>query len=146
MNYKILLEHTKNALQFEFPKMEKDGSNHAMFFCADVVGSRRFATNYGGYPASDIAEINRATTLQEQLNIMQTLADYSPSSNPNSGLTDAEIMLGHKSKYLQSPSEVVGWLEQQIKVRDSKRVVDSSDGNKTIEFDSNDSPDENKDS
>jgi len=139
MNYKLLLKHAENALKFEFPKMEKDGSNSAMFFCADVVGSRRFATNYGGYPASDIAEINRAATMQEQLNLLQNLQDYSPSSNSNSGLTDAEIMLGHKSKYLQTPSEVVTWLERRIAERDAKRFANDGKGD-TIDFVETDVP------
>ena len=143
MNYKLLIKHIESAVTFAFPELAKDGSNANSFFCADVVGSRRFALNYGGYPASEIAELNRAVSIEEQMNILQTLTDYSPSSNPNAGMSDAEIMLGHRSKYLQTPSETIKWLEGQIANRDAKRFADSSDGDKNnsnIDFNPDDAP------
>lgn len=96
------------------PTLLEDNSNLSAFFCADVVGGRRFAQNFGGYPRSEIAELNEAATAEMQMNILQNLQDFTPSSNPNAGLSDAEIMLSHKSKYQQAASEVIDWIDGQL--------------------------------
>lgn len=57
------------------------------------------------------------------MNLLQTLNDYSSSTNPNSGMTDAEIMLGHKSKYIQAASEQIAWLDSQLARRDNERFL-----------------------
>lgn len=124
MNIKELRKHIDANMQFEYESLKKDGSNVQKFFCADVVGSRRFAQNYGGYPRSEIAQMNEAASLEEQINLLNSLQDYSPSSNPNAGLSDAEIMLGHRSKYLQAASEKIAWIESQIEQRDAKRYAE----------------------
>ena len=143
MNLELLKEHIKNSTHEDTicPKLCDDGSNVGDFYCADVVGNRRFAQNYGGYPRSEIAEINAATTMQEQMDLLSMLNDYTPSDNPNAGLSDAEIMLSHKSKYQQCATELQSWIENQINIRDA-RVSDvkkpaSSD---TIEFKNDDDP------
>ena len=79
------------------PELNEDRSNIADFFCADVVGDRRFAQNYGGYPRSDIAEINAQASLQQAQSLLRDLQVFEPS-NDNAGLSDAQIMLGHKSE------------------------------------------------
>lgn len=138
MNYKLLKKHIDDNTHFGSicPVLKEDGSNVSDFFCADVVGNRRFAQNYGGYPRSEIAEINAAATMQEQANLLAQLKDYTPSSNPNAGLSDAEIMLSHKSKYQQTATEMQSWIENQLNIRDVKanaeKVAASSD---TIKFD-----------
>lgn len=129
MDYKLLSKHNESCVTVTNPELASDGSNARMFFCADVVGSRRFAQNYGGYPRSDIAEINHAANEQMQMQLLSQLNDYSPSSNPNAGLTDAEIMLGHRSKYQQAPSESIAWLENQLHQRDVKRQADALKAN-----------------
>lgn len=124
MNLKLLKKHIDGALTEMvkcIPELKKDGSNSQDFFCADVVGARRFVQNYGGYPRSEIAEINAQANLQAQVNLLHDLEDYSPKSNPNAGLTDVQIMLSHKSKYQQTPSELQDWLGEQIKLRDAVR-------------------------
>ena len=100
MNYKELQKHIIRNTHADIVKtLSSDGSNSREFFCADVVGGRKFALNYGGYPRSEIAEINEATNVHEQAYLLSQLKDYSPTTNPNAGKTDAEIMLGHKSKH-----------------------------------------------
>lgn len=145
MNYELLKEHIIGTTYNDaYMKLEKDGSNASLFYCADVVGSRRFALNYGGYPRSDIAEILESTSLEQQLSLINSLQDFSTSDNPNAGLSDAEIMLGHKSKYLQTPSESVRWLETQLAQRDNKRFADSQKSNDdTIKFEDSDKVVEN---
>lgn len=124
MNLKLLKTHIEESVAEmvkSIPEFKKDGSNSCDFFCADVVGARRFVQNFGGYPRSEIAEINAQASLQAQMNLLQDLEDYSPKTNPNAGLTDAQIMLSHKSKYQQAPSEMQDWLSEQIKLRDTVR-------------------------
>ena len=123
--------------QFDF-EIKEDKSNISDFFCADVVGNRRFAQNYGGYPRSDIAEINAQTSLAAAENLLRDLQVFDVD-NPNAGLSDEQIMLSHKSKYLQSVSETQGWLVEQLAIRDAKRqqLQESKDG--TINFENDDS-------
>lgn len=121
MNIQKLQKHLDASLVVKCEELLFDGSNANKFFCADVVGAKRFAQNFGGYPRSEIAQINEAASLEEQLNLLNSLRDYSPSDNPNAGKTDAEIMLGHKSKYLQAASEQIAWLDAQLERRDNER-------------------------
>ena len=58
MNLKLLKTHIDNALTEMvkcIPEFKKDGSNSHDFFCADVVGARKFVQNHGGYPRSEPA-------------------------------------------------------------------------------------------
>lgn len=99
------------------PQLANDGSNVKDFFVADVIGSKRFAQNYGGYPRSEIAIINEQSNVKLAAQMASDLVDYSPKDNPNAGKTDAEIMLSHRSKYQQTPSESISWLENQLELR-----------------------------
>lgn len=122
MNLQLLQNHVADAVgRIQPEKMKSDGSNAFDFFCADVVGNRRFAQNYGGYQRSEIAELNAATTEVQMRTILSTLEDYSPKNNPNAGRSDAEIMLGHKSKYQQTATEVQSYIKDQLLLRDAQR-------------------------
>lgn len=139
MDLELLKAHVASGTHLDIcPVLESDGSNVNGFYCADVVGGRRFVQNFAGYPRSEIAEINDAASLEEQISLLSSLQDYSPSDNPNAGKTDAEIMLGHKSKYIQTPSESVRWLEGQLHDRSVQREAASSEV--TIKFDNVDVP------
>lgn len=138
MKQELWLSHIEITIpQFDF-ELKEDKSNIADFYCADVVGNRRFAQNYGGYPRSDIAEINAQSSLSAAENLLRDLQVFDVD-NPNAGLTDAEIMLSHKSKYLQSASEVQGWLENQLAVRDAKRQQLQDSKEAKINFENDDS-------
>ena len=122
MNYALLKKHITNSFCADInPKLSDDKSNVSCFYCADTVGHKRFAQNFGGYPRSEIAEINAQANLQNQMNLLSELQDYSTGNNPNAGLSDAEIMLSHRSKYLQTATEMQSWLENQLAIRDSRR-------------------------
>lgn len=124
------------------PELASDGSNKELFYCPDVVGSHRFAQNYGGYPRSDISLINEQTNMQLAQQMLQQLMDYGSSDSPNAGLSDAEIMMSHKSKYCQSPSELIRYYEDMIDLRNSRQASKASESAKegSIKFDNNDSP------
>lgn len=102
--------------------MEKDGSNANRFFCADVVSNRKFAQNYGGYPRSEIAEINAQANLEIQKSMLSQLVDFTNQPNLTAGMSDAQLMLSHRSKYQQAASEVQSWLEGQLQIRDAQRA------------------------
>lgn len=106
----------------KFEKLSPDGKNASHFCMPDVLGGQKFVQNYGGYVRSDIAQLNEAASLDMQQHILQRLNEV-PVSDANSGLTDAQIMLSHRSKYLQAPSEVVTYLEKQLELRDNERWI-----------------------
>lgn len=140
MNLSLLKIHISRAYHLDInPKLDDDKKNVNCFYNADTVGHKRFAQNFGGYPRSEIAEINAQANLQNQMNLLSELQDFSTGNNPNSGLTDAEIMLSHRSKYMQTASEMQGWIENQLSIRDARRefaqVVESSNkgGNNEVE-------------
>lgn len=140
MNYELMQSHIDSSYHSDInPHLKEDNSNISAFFCPDVVGDKRFALNYGGYPRSEIAEINAAADLNQQISLLSQLTDYTPDSNPNAGLSDADIMLGHRSKYCQTASEQIRWLESQIHERDVRRVASQSSTNEElkINFDGN---------
>lgn len=123
MNYKELQKHIDNSLKpISTAQLSADGSNAFDFFCADVIGAKKFVQNHGGYPRSEIAEINNQANLQIQASLLQQLEDFSPKSNPNAGLSDVEISLSHRSKYMQTASEQQDWLSSQLQIRDAKRA------------------------
>ena len=71
---------------------------------------------------------------------MQQLSDFTPDSNPTAGLSDAEIMLGHRSKYCQTASEQVQWLESQIHQKWLKAQAsqpDTGESSDKINFENN---------
>lgn len=144
MNYELLQKHIVDNTYIDDinPKLEEDNSNIDMFFCADVIGAKRFTLNFGGYPRSEIAEINAAADINQQMNLLSQLNDYSTGDNPTAGLSDAEIMLGHRSKYCQTASEQVAWLESQIHERDMKRQAAQMKSESTIDFSETETPSE----
>lgn len=145
MKIKLFLDHIKNAFNESINMvLADDGSNKSAFYCADVVGGRRFAQNYGGYPRSEIAELNEMTNIQQCQQLLSQLNDYSPSSNPNAGKTDAEIMLGHRSKYCQTAKEQIDWLDNQLKIREVEREAASQKSTDNIEFSPTDNPEGNE--
>lgn len=125
MNQSLWLKHIEDNIFNMTFELKDDKSNVSDFYCADVVGNRRFAQNYGGHPRSDIAEINAQVSLQSAENLLRDLQVFE-LDNANAGLSDAEIMLGHRSKYCQLPSEQLAWLEEQLELRDLRRIQSES--------------------
>lgn len=108
----------------EVPVLERDGSNRSDFFCADVLSGKEFARNYGGYPRSDLAQLREAASIDLQRELASRLVDYGdggvqiPDGSSSADLDAAFLSL--KSRYQQTPSEVVGYIENQLKVRDAR--------------------------
>lgn len=128
MDLTLLKNHIDSFVESIVPiELAPDGSNAKDFFCADVVGGKDFVQNFGGYPRSEIAEINEQTNIQLQAAMLQKLEDYSQYNNPNAGKTDAEIALSHKSRYQQTATEMQSWLEGQLQIRDAKMAAMRAD-------------------
>lgn len=138
MDYRLLTEHIVSfndavVVSAKDNKLKADGSNAKDFFVADVIGNKKFAQNYGGYPRSEIAEINSQTNLEIVKSMLGKIEDYTPSSNPNAGLSDYEISLSHKSRYQQTATEMQSYLEEQIALRDAKRAAFIAERQKAAE-------------
>lgn len=102
--------------------LDADGKNKQDFFVPDIIGDKRFALNYGGYPRSDIAIINEQQNFALAKAMFEQLADYGSNSS-DSGVSDAELLLGLRSKYCQSASEQIRYFENEISRRDSLRAA-----------------------
>lgn len=117
----------------ELPKLKKDGSNKNDFFVADTIGNQRFAQNFGGYPRSDIALINEQNDLrmaEQTLARLQQFPDVQQSAK-----TDAEILLSHRSKYCQTPSENIRYYEQEIGRVAAKRDAEQMNAERPVSKD-----------
>lgn len=101
--------------EFKVPTLKEDGSNVADFYVADVIGNKAFAKNYGGYPRSDIALINEQTNISVARSMLEALPEL-PESSP---AADGEYKLSLRSKYCQTPSEVISYLEDELEKRDN---------------------------
>lgn len=110
----------KHAPAVELPVLAKDGSNKGDFYGVETLSSQKFAQNYGGYPRSDIALINEQQNLSVAQTMLENLPDFGTKNNPNQGLSDIEIIKGVQSKYMQSPAEVVPYLEKMIQERNDR--------------------------
>ena len=88
MNTKLLKKHIDVSLDaIVVVPLKEDGSNAKDFFVADVVGNKKFAQNFGGYPRSEIAEINECTNIEVQKNLLNALTDYRAGADgQNAGL------------------------------------------------------------
>lgn len=103
------------------PKLADDGSNQCDFYRADVLGSKKFVTNYGGWPRSDLALINEQTDLGVAKAMAAQLVDFnSDAPNSHRGMFDTDIILQSRSKYCQAPAEQLKFIERQISERDAR--------------------------
>lgn len=110
----------KFSPEFQLMTLDKDGKNKGFFYGVETMSSQKFAQNYGGYPRSDIALINEQQNLSVAQSMLENLPDFGTQNDPNQGLNDIEIMLGVHSKYMQSPAEILPYLEKQIQVRNDR--------------------------
>lgn len=106
------------------PVLDKDGKNKCDFYVADVIGNRRFAQNYGGHPRNDISLINEQSNMAVAKSMMESLVEL--PSTQNDGITDAELRLSLKSKYCQSPSEVLPYYERELQKVYERRIAENA--------------------
>lgn len=121
----VYVDYDNNHVgDFELPIMDADGANKRQFYGIETVTKNKFAQNFGGYPRSDIAQILEQQNVAVAEAMLEQLPDYGRSDNPNAGKTDAEIMLGVQSKYMQSPAEILPYIEKQCRLRDERLIAE----------------------
>lgn len=123
----------------QLPKLSKDGSNKGMFFVADVLGGKRFAQNYGGYPRSDISLINEQSNMKIAKSMLEDLVDYSSANSP---VSPDEFKMSLRSKYCQTPTEVISWLEDNMARRDAFNSSQQNDNKDSIDFSNTETPED----
>lgn len=102
------------------PKVSKDSKNVNAFYKADTIVMKDFMLNFGGYPRSEVAIINDQANAVLAEDMLSRLVVMPTDDNANVGLSDAEIMLSHRSKYCQMPSEQIEFLDGVLSRRDAK--------------------------
>lgn len=107
------------------PISQLSEDNFDSFYKPDVM-SGDFVLNEYGWPRSDVAILNEQTSVDAAQAILNKLVEV-PSLPANSGLTDAEIMLQHRSKYQQTPSEVTAYIERQLQMREADAMKKAAD-------------------
>lgn len=119
----------------------KEGVRESLF-CGHFEPLKNFELNAGGYVRNEIARIREETDIAVANNLIARLTEIHPSGD-NAGKTDAEILLGWKSKYLQTPSEMVDYIESyfDVKLAESQSFGQQVDG---IKFDETDNPENNE--
>lgn len=105
--------------EVKVPVLKKDKSNISDFFAVDTVGNKAPVMNYGGWHRNDLAMLNAQTDMSVA-KAMALQLHQSDDVDLNAGKSDAEIMLHAKSKYIQSPSEMIGYIENEISIRDQR--------------------------
>lgn len=104
---------------FKLPTLKKDKSNISDFFSVDTVGNKAPVFNYGGWHRNDLAMLNAQTDMSVAKAMAMQL-HQTDDVDLNAGKTDAEILLHAKSKYIQSPSEMTAYIEQELAFRDER--------------------------
>ena len=99
----------------------------AFFAVADIPTQKSFVRNYGGYVRSDIAQIideqNQEVALQLSTRLLERPDDTSDKSV-------VDLVAAHHSKYAQTPSELIEFIDNQLALRDEKRAEKATDEEK----------------
>lgn len=106
-----------NVNDVTLPVLADDGHNRSMFYAVSDLTKEDFARNFGGYPRSDIAIINEQQNLSVARAMLENLPDYHSADSPNVG-SDVDVLNSVRSKYMQSPSEILPFIEKEIEKRD----------------------------
>lgn len=89
------------------------------FFVADIHGARKFLLNDGGYPLNDIDMILRQQDASVRESLINGL-DEVPTTGVPSDTPNADVLLGLRSRYQQTPSEMVRFYEEQLEIAQSR--------------------------
>lgn len=116
------------------PLMEvnEDKSNISAFYkpLSDIE-QQNFCLNYGGYPRNDINVFIEAESIQVAEALSQNLLQRQGDGILESDLSDVDLVLSAKSRYAQTPSELVAFNERMLEIRDT-RVLEKQ---QKIDFD-----------
>lgn len=115
--------------------LNADKSNVGKFFVADVRGGKSFLQNDAGYPMNDIDAIFRQQDSMIRESMIKNLEEVPTTGSP-ADVPNTEILLGLRSRYLQTPSEMVSWYEKQLEIADARNSLNvvKSDDAPVIDF------------
>lgn len=97
----------------------------AFFAVTDMETSKSFCKNYGGYPRSDIAQIIDENNEEVAIQLASRLLNRQTENT--SSVSDVDLLASHRSKYLQTPSEMVNWIDSKLAVRDEREAAKLSE-------------------
>lgn len=128
----IVMYYNINLHTDVIPAIAVSKENVAAFYSvADIPTQKSFVRNYGGYIRSDIAQI---IDEQNQEVAMQLSARLIERPDDTSDKSVVDILAAHHSKYAQTPSEMIAFIDNQLALRDQKRMENASeDERKKIE-------------
>lgn len=122
MNLEFLHNHVesrKDSVKVEsFSKENKE-----RFFMPDVPLNKSFVRNHAGYPRSEVAQIREQQNEQVALAMLSQLSEV-PASYQSADLSDETIMMAHRSKYCQTPSEMLSHIENQLEARRQQVIAE----------------------
>lgn len=108
-------------------EMEESSDPHGFYQIVDDFAAQDFAKNYGGFARSDVAILEEQEDLTYVNNLLARLNERHSDGVLESVMSDADLMLAHKSKYCQSASEKIKYYENLLEERD-RRELERFDG------------------
>lgn len=103
---------------FSLPQLDEDKSNLSAFYKPDTFGTEQPCfKNYGGWPRNELAIINETESIEVAKAIADKLVSLPDDTQVN--VPDSQLSLMLKSKYCQTPSEVVAHYERILEARDN---------------------------
>lgn len=116
-------------------KINEDKSNAGDFYCADVIGGKSFVLNDAGFPLNDVDLIIKQQDLKVAESLMKQLQEIPTTGVPFD--TPNEVVLKSlKSRYQQTPSEMVKFYEKQLEIAKADALAKASEksNDDTISF------------
>lgn len=107
-------------------KCTKENVN-AFYTVCDIPTQQSFARNYGGYVRSDIAQIIEEQNQEVAVQLSARLVER-PDDTSDDSVVD--LIAAHRSKYVQTPSEMISWLDNQLAIRDEKQAAQATEEEK----------------
>ena len=104
-------------------EMDETSDPHGFYQIVDDFAAQDFAKNYGGFARSDVALLEEQDDLTYVNNLLSRLSERHSDGVLESAMSDADLMLSHKSKYCQSASEKIAYYENLLKVRDDRELA-----------------------
>lgn len=103
----------REILEVPSLKREFNEVTSSTFYRPDVVDSSlNFAKNYGGYVRNDIALINDQTSLSVAQALAEKLVPRNVADGSSVDTPNTELLFSLKSRYNQTPSEVISHIEK----------------------------------
>lgn len=104
-------------------EMEEASDPHGFYQIVDDFAAQDFAKNYGGFARSDVAILEEQQDLTYVNNLLARLTERHSDGILESAMSDADLMLAHKSKYCQSASERIKYYENLLEERDKRALA-----------------------